>query len=675
MARDGRKRSRAWIWWAAGTALLAAAIVYESVRDRPELAEGVQSRPPGSAEELSRLESGFKLNVTREGQVLFDLLADSQVGLKGGATFVKGVRSFTFYTEDGRPVVVSAARGRLQQVGSGEQDVQASLQGEVVVKAPDGLVLRTDELVYDTRLRTLRSPGAARITGPGVAAMLAGFTYEPDGKVVEADGPVEVESASGLPWRLDAGRAVYAVPTGRLRIDTPFRARQAGRTILGGPGTFAAPPAPATARLEAQGPVLLSGTGEQGAVWQLAASSLAAEGLLPKGAQAIARVVDLGGPSSLALRGPDGAGGVRTEKWRLEADPAGRPARALAGPPFTARWDAADGKQRWTLDGEWLDLRFARDGKAESAEARGAVRATASDGTTAEGSVLRWDARRADEVLLTGDAQRTARVRRAGDLVEAPRVIVDRARRVVVAEGGPITEAASLRRDDGSLFRGSEPVRVRSARVTFPEKDAPIEFEGPVQVWQGDATLRAARLRVARETSRLNADGKVQVSLPLGEPGKDDRRRVRLFTEHLDYDGSSRVAVLTGGATYEEPQARIEAERIEARLRPDGGVEELTATGKVKLLVQGHHGRADRVEWRGGPLGIVTLFGETAPATLESPTQGNLKQQAARIRYDLQARRGTAEGRGGRTTLEGVPPPKGPSPAAPPAPAPGTPRK
>jgi hypothetical protein len=45
---------------------------------------------------------------------------------------------------------------------------------------------------------------------------------------------------------------------------------------------------------------------------------------------------------------------------------------------------------------------------------------------------------------------------------------------------------------------------------------------------------------------------------------------------------------------------------------------------------------------------------------MESPSQGNLKQQAARIRYDLQARRGTAEGRGGRTTLEGTPPPKPP---------------
>ena len=104
------------MWWAGGTALLAAAIVYESVRSRPELAEGVQSRPPGSAEEISRLESGFKLNVTREGQVLFDLLADSQVGMKGGATFLKGVRSFTFYTDDGRPVVVSAARGQLEKM-------------------------------------------------------------------------------------------------------------------------------------------------------------------------------------------------------------------------------------------------------------------------------------------------------------------------------------------------------------------------------------------------------------------------------------------------------------------------------------------------------------------------------------------------------------------------------
>ena len=649
----------AWIAAAAAVAV-GGFVLYESLRPRPPLVGGVTSRPPESADELVRLSNGFTWSATKDGKKLFDLEAQTLVGRQEGVSRVRDVRRLTLFTTDGKPVVVQASGGSFEQRGGEESDVVAALEGDVAVRGPEGVELRSDKLTFDTATRRLASPGAARIVADGMTADLTTMSYDPDARRVDAAGPLAVALAGDEAWRIDAASSTYDLKGDVLKFDAPFRAARGTEVAAGASAVFRSPRNAARLAATIEGPALAAGVWRGEARWQLAAARMEAAGRAvgEKGGLA-ARTLIAKGPASLVWRREPAAGGgsgaARAEELRVATTPAGAVSNLVAGPAFSARFLEDGAAEPWKAAGTTLELQFGPDGRLARAEARQKVAAEGPRGLTLEADRIQWEARRPGEVLALGAP---ARARQAGDGVEAPRLTYRRDQRMLLAEGGPLTESASLRRGDGAIFAADEPVRVRSGAARFFEKAGAVEFDGPVQAWQENATLRAGRMKILRESSRLLADDNVTVTTTLGEAGKADRRRARLSAEHLVYDSASRRIEMTGKAVYEEPGIRVEAEKMKGRLRAGGGVEEMDAAGDVKITAQGNNGAADTMEWRGGPEGTVTLIGGTRPATLESPQQGQAKQRAARIRYDLKEKRGVAEGQGGRTVLEGTPPPE-----------------
>ncbi len=649
-------RHRGAFAWAIAGAVVALLVWREWGRPRPAAAPPVESQPTANLRETARLADGFSWITSKEGRKLFELLGQSLVGLQGGASLVEGVRKLTFYTDDGRPVVLEARAARVQQLSGSETDVEAALEGDVVVRAPEGTVLRTDRLVFNTVQRQLSSPGPADLKGTDLDARLAGFVYTPDSKLVELRGPVLADLGGGQGWRVDSGAAQYNLASGELVFASAFRAARREGQVLGGQGRVKSPAPGAASKVSADGPVLLSGV-QDGRTWRLAGGRLSATGVLPREKSQV-QDVEVGPPTSLLVEdagaGQGGRGAIHAETWRVTAQGRTGAARAAAAEGFSARWTSPASAEPWQLAGDSLELERDESGRLAHVVARGRVTAQGPQGFSAQGRQLDWSADRPDEVVLTGDR---ARARQGSDIVEAAKVTAYRKRRALVAEGAPLTEAGALRSGDSPLFRGDEPVRVRSARVIMDDAGGPIEFEGPVQAWQADATLRAAHMRVDRREGRVIADGDVQMLAPAGGAG-GGQRRVKLATEHLEYDSNRREAHLTGGATYEEPTGAVQSSEMFIRLQPQGGgVDSLDATGSVVATVQGHRGRCDRLEWRGGAAGVVTLIGEKNLAQLESPSQGVLK--AARIRYDLERRVGQSEGGGGRGTAESRPPASG----------------
>lgn len=624
-----------------------AGVLYESWRPRPPLAAPVQSRPPDSKDETARLDNGMTLLAHSGGRKVMGLLAQRLIGMKDGLNLVQGVKELTLYNEKGEPIRIQADSGRLTQRKDKPDAFEVGLFGHVEVRTADDTALHTDELNFDPVGKVLIGPNPGRVTGKDLVLEFNGFTYAIDGQKLNLTGPLRVAGPENVYWRLDAGRAEYLLGSGRLVTDQPFRFDRFHEDMVSGPGTLTAPSDSPRMRLETEGPILLSGIRDR-LFWQLAGGRMISAAPREKGPGP--RELELGPPVLLEARGPSSRGTVSLEvaAETLKTVEGEAPRKAIAGPWFKARYQGPE-PEPWTISGEWLEMAQDAAERLDQVDARGKVHLTGPNGASADAAALAWRAARPSEVLLNGEP---ARVRQGRDLVEAPRVLVNREHQGLTAEGNPLTEISSMNRGEGSMFRGTEPVRVRSSRVNLVGEDGPVEFAGPVQAWQGDTNLISASMRVQRKEQRLWADGDVVLLRTLGEAGKGNRRRVRLATQHLDFEQTGHVARLTGGALYEEPTIRVEAEEMTARLAPDGGIEQLDARGNVRVAAQGHKGRSDRLEWRGGAQGVVTLISERSLATLQSD-QGSWR--GLRVRYDLRDQKVAAEGGGVPTVTEGRP--------------------
>ncbi|RMG44803.1 MAG: hypothetical protein D6718_09330 [Acidobacteria bacterium] len=638
---NGRRRS--WLVIAAALLAVSAAGLYETLRKRPPAAPPVESAPPADPGEVERIEGGLTWVASREGRPLFELSAGTLRAREGGVRFFDEVRRLRAYLEDGRAVDLRARRGRVED--RGRRGFLITLSGDVEVRDPDRLTLRTARLVYDADTRVLSSPEPATIRGQRILARVGGFVYRPDGRVVETDRGLIVDSWSGRPLHIEASRARYRIATGEVVFDGPFRVGDRDRWLLGGPSTLPLDAEESGETVRIGGPVLLSDA-SGGATAQLAAPELTVtpDREAPRRAAA-------GDPVSVLYR-PSSAGAAGSASFgRLEAEEGAEPGTwRLSG----RSWFELRGQEpgaEWRVAGDRFTAERGPAGRWRRIAARGTVSVSGPDRLAARGDELLWEAERPDTVTLTGSP---ARASQGEDVVEAPRFLLDRASGQVTAEGGALTEVRSIARRPDTLLgaSGGEPARVRSRRVTFPRGSGPVLFEEEVQAWFGTTSLRAARLSVDRAAERLHAAGDVVLRLERTVEG-GPARTVRVSGATLDYESRRRRAVVEGAARYEEEEAIVQADRIAVDLDEEGAIAHLEASGSATLAMGRARGRADRLVWKGGASGIVILVGERGPAELETPEQGVLRTR--RVRYDLSRRTAVAESGAGRGVIEASP--------------------
>jgi lipopolysaccharide export system protein LptA len=264
---------------------------------------------------------------------------------------------------------------------------------------------------------------------------------------------------------------------------------------------------------------------------------------------------------------------------------------------------------------------------------------------------LNWRSETGDRVLLDG---KPARAWQGMDVIEAPRLVLLREERELVAEGGATAELQSLR--GAGLFGAQEPVRVRSERVFVPETDRPVLFDGRAQAWQGTSMLRSGLIRVDRAGRWLVAEN--DVVLRLGrEEASGVERTSRVMADRLEYVAGERLARLRGETSYSAGERRIRAERMDLRVGEDGELDSLTAAGEVAVAVEGASGRGDRLEWTGGETGSILLTGQAAPAQLTAAGQDGTPRvlDAPQIRYDLATGSVTTRAGAGRSRVRTAP--------------------
>ena len=579
MAFSGRKLALA-----VALALGAGALVFEFVRQRPVQVEPVRSPRPEHANETARLEGGFTWSTTRAGKAVFDMVARRLLGLEGGIHLLDDVESLHIYLDDGRAVEISARRGRLNRSEDGGQSIVMALLDKVVVIDPDGTRLETNELIYDSKTRELRSPGRAVVRGAdGFVAELGSFVYRPDSRVLEARHQLTLSLAGAEPWILEAPSADYRLATGELIFNRPFRAYRDGQALLAAMATLRMGGARSPTIFDGGGPAL-GRSRRDGEFWQLAASKVRVEAD-PRGGGGVHHVL-AGDPVSAVfyrkLSGSEQRFVLESPRLQLGARNDGAGEVVTLGPGFELRGEEF-GTLRGTsgkLSGGWLEIRRNREGEVEEILGREKVRFEGPGSSTAEADQVLWRAAEANLVEMSGDP---ARAWQGEDLIEAPRLVLHRDRRLLVGEEGALTEIASMSGKKGTLFPGGEPVRVRCDRVEVPQQSGKIIFEGAVQAWQGSASIRAARMVLDQQSQTLDASGKValhMLGLRTDETGQRVEKTIRLRGDSLHYVAATRRAVLEGDAVYDEPDGqRIRASRIEIQRAEESGVDHMEARG------------------------------------------------------------------------------------------------
>jgi lipopolysaccharide export system protein LptA len=633
-------------------ALAAGAIVYEVLRQPPEEAAPVSSPPPTRPDETARLEGGFEWRATEAGEALFDLEASTLIGIDAGIHLIESVDRLRIYMEDGRAVRLSAERGRIEPGDERGGSPRVLLERNVRVQDPKGLTLTTDRLVYDAGERAVWAEGPVRVEGAELQGTFGSLVYRPDARLMRASGAVDVALGPPGGWRVESGVLAYRLETGEVLFEEPMRARREGLSMLAGRARLNSDGGGGEMVFEGEAPVLLA-QGGVGRGWQLSASRLLARGGGSPGGGV--QLVRAGSPASLVRVGP-GEGeraervAVQAESWELEPDPEGG-WQATAGPGFAAERSLGTTGAPWRLEGRWLEIDRDAAGRVVSVRGRGRVQVQLSEKVRMGADTLRWRVEADDRVLLDGTP---ARAWQGRDVIEAPRLVLLRDERELIAEGGATADVHSLK--GAGLFGAAEPVRVRSERVFLPESERPILFDGRAQAWQGTSMLRSGLIRVDPDGDWLVAENDVVLRLGREEAGGLDRAS-RLMAERLEYLADERMARLRGATSYSAGDRRIRAEKMDLRVGNDGRMDSLIAEDDVALAVEGATGSGDRLEWTGGPTGTITLIGTTAPAQLKSAgSEGRPRVlDAPRISYDLETGAVSTRSGAGRSRVRTAP--------------------
>lgn len=631
---------------------IGLAIVLEWARPRPAPAPAVVSRPPLRPDETDRLDGGFTWSGTSGGKVMFQLLAATLLGTEGGVHLLRDVKDLKVFLPDGRPVLVSARGGKLQQNDDAGRDVEISLDGNVRVQDPDGIVFETQRVLYETTSRRVRAPSPSQMTGPDFQARAETMMYQPDLREIRGGGGVMVRFLGKMPWQVNAQQALFLMRQNEIHFEQPFVVRFPGQVALSGPGTVWLSQSGRPPRFEGNGPVLLAGE-NQGVRWQLAATALRTTSLEVPTPPGIGFVAE--GPASLVARRQDPAGEERwvihTRRWTVEPAPP-KKTRAVASPGFSGSWFSPGANEGWEFEGGRLELlQDSRQG-LERIQGQGQVILRGPDQVKGSAETVAWEKRDPDVFVLTGNP---AMAEQKGDSVEAPRLRVFRIAGQVIGEGGTVTQLGSLGSSSAdTLFGRDEPVRVRSQDVTLDRNSGKAEFRGPVQAWQGPSYLKAGQLTYDKERKVLVAQGEVRVRRE--QKGKSGTTKtVRLACGRLEHRDTEKKILLTGRSTYTTIDGLIEADRMTILLGMDGDVRYLEAEGEVKLDAALGEGRGDRLVWEGGEEGSALLTGDKRMVELRKRPGGDITR-AKSLRYYPADGRIVGDGGSGRTTIEGTPP-------------------
>ncbi len=640
-----------------------------------------ENDPTQAKEGTALLGEDFDYTFTERERPVFRIRGDSIRADQGGTIFLDGV-GMTLYDEEGRDYHVESKEASFNREAN-----EGKLQGDVVLKGPSGLMLRTNQLHISEKGRVLIAPKDVTLRyADQYVARAEKMRVNLNDEMFVLAGNTRVESLpeAEVPLALTAERTVYERKKKLLRVEGNATLRRGQEQVRAQRlSAFLTEDEKSlnfvNAHWNVSGRLAGSGDNPQMAVVRFTGRDLAVQ-MQPDVENQPRKVMLEGGEKNHAMIETTGAGVTRTltglQIEGMLAQGVLTQAEAFGGVEIRETSRAAGGKEVRRANGMRAQASFRPDGQLAAVNLINKVvfhdQKTRATGNRAS---LDMDTGRGE---FFGEPVEAVSER---GRMTAPRVLYNVENQILNAVGGvrAVMEKTSDSDLAGSpLGQGEGPVFVESREALWRQNPSSFLFRGDVRAWRGENLMLTTELRGEQETDRLTATGGVktiwiptdkQTSAAQGKkasgtakPGKQSP--VEVVSQEMTYQKGAGHLNYTGAVRVVQEGKTLTCDRLDVEMGEDNKAEVMTCTGDAKM----NDPKMGRLIT--GDKAVYDLDTRRMEVTGEKVTmkdrEGN-QVQGKRVIYLVDE--GKVEVKG-KDTATGTAPPA-PTPAATPTPKPG----
>jgi lipopolysaccharide transport protein LptA/LPS export ABC transporter protein LptC len=552
--------------------------------------------PTQAKEGTALLGEDFDYTFTERERPVFRIRGDSIRADQGGTIFLDGV-GMTLYDEQGRDYHVESKEASFNREAN-----EGKLQGNVILKGPSGLMLRTAQLHISEKGRVLISPKDVVLRyADQYVARAEKMRVNLNEEMFVLAGHTRVESLpeAEVPLALTADRTVYDRKKKLLRVEgnavlrrgqEQVRAQRLSAFLTEDEKSLTF----INAHWNVSGRLAGSGDNPQMSVVRFTGRDLAVM-MQPDVENQPRKVMLEGGEKNRAMIETSGAGVTRTltglQIEGMLAQGVLTQAEAFGGVEVREATRAAGGKEVRRASGMRAQAAFRPDGQLASVNLINKV-------------VFRDEKTRATGNRATLDMD-SGRGEFFGEPVEAvsdrgrmtaPRVLYNVENQILNAVGG--VRAVMEKTSDSDLAgtplgQGEGPVFVESREALWRQNPSSFLFRGDVRAWRGENLMLTAELRGEQEADRLVATGGVKtIWIPTDKPqGKkaapastgSKRAPVEVVAQEMTYRKGAGHLNYTGAVRVVQEGKTLTCDRLDVEIGEDNKAEVMTCTGDAKM--------------------------------------------------------------------------------------------
>lgn len=556
--------------------------------------------PTQAKQGTALLGEDFDYTFTERERPVFRIRGDSIRADQGGTIFLDGV-GMTLYDEEGRDYHVESKEASFNREAN-----EGKLQGNVILKGPSGLMLRTNQLQISEKGRVLISPKNVVLRyADQYVARAEKMRVNLNEEMFVLAGSTRIESLpeAEIPLALTADRTVYDRKKKLLRVEGNATLRRGQEMVKAQRlSAFLTEDEKSLTFVNAHWNVTgrLAGTGDnpEMSVVRFSGRDLAVM-MQPDVENQPRKVMLEGGEKNRATIETSGAGVTRTltglQIEGMLAQGVLTQAEAFGGVEVREATRAAGGKEVRRASGMRAQAAFRPDGQLASVNLINKV-VFRDEKTRATGNraSLDMDSGRGeffgDPVEAVSDRGR----------MTAPRVLYNVENQILNAVGG--VRAVMEKTSDSDLAgtplgQGEGPVFVESREALWRQNPSSFLFRGDVRAWRGENLMLTTELRGEQEADRLTATGGVktiwiptdkqtaqaQGKKPASNAPAAKRAPVEVVSQEMTYRKGAGHLNYTGAVRVVQEGKTLTCERLDVELGEDNKAEVMTCTGDAKM--------------------------------------------------------------------------------------------